>query len=187
MLGVLRGKTGMTKMAAAALAVGAFACGGGGETPDPPTAPAPVTTATPTPAPTARPTADPESWKQDGYYQSLAEGPVVRTVCKVRSASDVVDRNVLYEPPAVQAADGAWIIPVNRYVVLDSDAFNGSDRKCKNDKLPVWEVENDERAGDLIGGSQPFLYKFITERRGEMTFWVTMDGIKSPALVIRVQ
>lgn len=168
-----------------------FLAGCGSSDPAGPSAtptPLPAATAVPTQTPAPRPTGDPaEEWKNDGYYQSLAEGPVVKTVCKVRSAHRVDDRTVIFVPPAVQDEEGAWVVSENRYIVLDSDAFNGSDRKCKNDKLPVWEVENDAGAVEEIGGTQPFLYKIITKKRADATFWVTMDGIRSAPLVIRVR
>ena len=175
-------------LAACAAGVWAISCGGGdGETPTQPgNPPLAVATATPSPAPSSTP--DPNSWKNDEYYRSLADGPVVRVVCKIRSVHDVDNRNVVYTPPAVQIENGSWLIPRDRYVVLDSDAFNGSDRKCKNDTLPIWDWDVDPDAVELIGGSQPFLYKLITKRAGaSATFWVTMDGIRSPALVLRIE
>jgi hypothetical protein len=87
--------------------------------------------------------------------------------------------------PAVQDADGYWIVYVGEYVVIDSTQRNGAGDICQWIEDPIYDYENPENMMDVTGSDKPFFFKFHVFKPGTAEVWSAIDGIKSNILKIK--
>jgi len=156
--------------------VGLSGCGGGGL----PTAPGggtpPSTTlpATTPPQPSPTPTPDPRLAK--------APGPVVAYDIKVRS---VGSRGNPSEREPFQRG-GVWIVHPGEFVVFDSTPKNARGDDCQWIHDPSWSLQDPTDVLFVLGSSNPFLLRTdVTNVRGDMTLFATIDGVQSNVLRVR--
>lgn len=162
----------------AALVVGAVcllsSCGGSSSPTGPPS-PSPTATPTAAPTPTPTPTPDPQA--------DLAPGPVTSVTLYIYQQyhGGKPEQGGTVEQKT-QDGQGRWILHLNDFVVLDSTQKNANNEKCKYKNPPTYHLTDRSGVLNVLGSSNPFLYRVEVRAKGEFELVSSVDGQDSGVL-----